>query len=170
VSLAVRALVTALGMAACLAACGPDTVSAPTVSASATATATPTAAITGSPTPPPATARPTPTSAPAVSATGPAGQSMTLNPGTLPSGGTVHITGYALSGCTSGLTLLSNAFPGPQEFAGVHAVTATSTPDGHFSATVTIPASTAPGGYSVTARCGGGNLGLNLTLTVTSPA
>jgi len=92
---------------------------------------------------------------------------MTLTPGTVPAGSVVRITGYA-PGCT-GVTLLSDAFPGPQEFAGVHAVSATSTPDGHFSASVTIPASTAPGPYPVTARACGGNLGVQLTLTVTAP-
>jgi hypothetical protein len=172
VSLALPVLVTTLGAAACLAACGADTVSAPTVStpqgATVTATPTATAAITGSPTPPPATATATPaaTPAPAVSTSGPAGQTMALDPGTVPAGSAVRISGYALS-CT-GVTLLSNAFPGPQELAGVHAVSATSTADGHFSATVTIPSSTPPGGYAVTARACGGNLGVQLTLKVTA--
>ncbi len=168
----VPALVIALGAAACLADCGSGPASSPTGSPSAaasspTAAATPTPTpspaqvITGSPTPPPAT----PTPAPPVSSSGAAGQSMTITPGTIARGGTVRITGYAPQ-CT-GVTLISKAFPGPQEFAGINAVSATSTPDGHFSATVTIPASTPPGAYSVTARACGGNLGLDLTLTVT---
>lgn len=165
----VPALVTALVATACLAGCGSGPASspasspsaaAPTPAAAATGTPAPSEVITGSPTPPP----PTPTVAPPVSSSGPAGQSMTITPGTIARGGTVRITGYAPQ-CTA-VTLISKAFPGPQEFAGINAVGATSTPDGHFSATVTIPASTAPGAYSVTARACGGNLGLDLTLTV----
>lgn len=162
-SLPVPLLATA-GAVLCLAACGSSTPSStptasPAASASATAAA-PTRLTTGSPTP---TATATP--APPVSQSGPVGQNMTITPGTVAAGGTIRITGYAPQ-CT-GVTLISKVFPGPREFAGVNAVSATSTPDGHFSATVTIPASTPAGAYSVTARACGGNLGLDLTLTVT---
>jgi hypothetical protein len=168
-SISIPTLAAILGTAAGLAACGPDTVSAPTVSSPPGATPSATAAITGSPTPPPASASPAATPAAPVSTSGPVGQTLTLDPGTLPAGAAVHISGYAPDRCT-GVTILSNAFPGPQEFAGVHAVTAASTPDGHFTATATIPSSTPPGGYPVTVRACGGNLGVQLTLRVTPPS
>jgi hypothetical protein len=161
--------VTAL---ACLAAaCGgtaprvtptPGVPSTPSARAPGTA-GSPSAATTAAPTPPPT--RPSPTAPSAVSTTGPIGQSLTLSPASVRRGGTVRVSGFAPQ-CT-GVTILSNAFPGPQEFAGVHAVTPTTTPDGHFSASVTIPVSTAPGSYPVTVRACGGNLGVELTLTVT---
>lgn len=157
-------LSAAFGAAACLAACGADTVSAPTMTPPplATATATPTVAATPVPAPP-APPRATP-----MSTSGPVGQTLTLDPGRLAAGSVVRISGYAPH-CT-GVTILSTAFPGPQEFAGVPAVTATSTADGHFAATVTIPRTTAAGGHPVTVRACGGNLGVELTLTVTAPA
>ena len=170
-------LAAALGAALCLAGCGPDTVSAPTVSSTpapptATAAATATAKTTGSPTPPPPTtaapSTPAPTPAPPVSATGPIGQTLTVDPGTVPAGSVVRVSGYDPSRSCSSMTILSNAFPGPQEFAGVHAVTAPVDATGHFAVSVTIPASTAPGGYPVTVRACGGNFGVQVTLTVTA--
>jgi hypothetical protein len=168
VSSVIPGLAAVLGTAACVAACGPDTVSAPTVSSPPGATPSATVAITGSPTPPPASASAGATPATPVSTSGPVGQTLTLDPGTLPAGTAVHISGYA-PGC-GGVTILSSAFPGPQEFAGVHAVTAASTADHHFSATVTLPTSTPPGSYPVTVRACGGNLGVELTLRVTPPS
>jgi hypothetical protein len=165
VSNAIPGLAAVLGPAVCLAACGPETVSAPTVSSLPGATPSATVAITGSPTPPPASATPGATPAAPVSTSGPVGQTLTLDPGTLPAGTAVHISGYA-PGC-GGVTILSNAFPGPQEFAGVHAVSAAGA---HFSATVTLPTSTPPGSYPVTVRACGGNLGVELTLRVTPPS
>jgi hypothetical protein len=164
VKIAIPRHAAVVGMAVCLAACGPDTVSAPTVSSPPSATP----AITGSPTPPPASASAGATPAAPVSTSGAVGQTLTLDPGTLPAGTAVHISGYAPD--CSGVTILSRAFPGPQEFAGVHAVTAASTPDHRFSATVTLPTSTPPGSYPVTVRACGGNLGVELTLRVTPPS
>jgi hypothetical protein len=164
VKIAIPRHAAVVGMAVGLAACGPDTVSAPTVSSPPSATP----AITGSPTPPPASASAGATPAAPVSTSGAVGQTLTLDPGTLPAGTAVHISGYAPD--CSGVTILSRAFPGPQEFAGVHAVTAASTPDHRFSATVTLPTSTPPGSYPVTVRACGGNLGVELTLRVTPPS
>ena len=166
-------LAAALG-ALCLASCGPDTVSAPTVSSTpapptATAAATATAKTTGSPTPPPPTTAAPSTPAPPVSATGPIGQTLTVDPGTVPAGSVVRVSGYDPGKSCSSMTILSNAFPGPQEFAGVHAVTAPVDATGHFAVSVTIPAPTAPGGYPVTVRACGGNFGVQVTLTVTAP-
>lgn len=164
-------IAAAAGAVLCLAACGPETVSAPTVSMtpspSATAAASPTptasARITGSPTPPPASATPHPP----VSTSGAIGQTLTLDPGTVAAGSAVRVSGYDPSRSCGSMTILSNAFPGPQEFAGVHAVTAPVDATGHFGVTVTIAASTAPGQYPVTVRACGGNFGVQLTLTVT---
>jgi hypothetical protein len=179
VTFALPASIAAAAAALCLAACG-DTVSAPTISptpppsAAATASPAPTATgrITGSPTPPPPTGAPsTPTSTPAapVTTTGPIGQTLTVDPGTVPSGSTVHVGGYDPTKSCASMTILSNAFPGPQEFAGVHAVTAPVDATGHFGATVTIPVSIAPGQYPITVRACGGNFGVQVTLTVTAP-
>lgn len=165
------ASIAAAAAVLCLAACGPETVSAPTVSrtpspGATTASPTVTAGITGSPTPPPPTATPYPP----VSTSGAIGQTLTLDPGTVPAGSVVRVSGQDTSKPPCGsVTILSNAFPGPQEFAGVHAVTATTDATGHFAASVTIPASTAPGQYPVTVRACGGNFGVQLTLTVTAP-
>jgi LPXTG-motif cell wall-anchored protein len=64
-------------------------------------------------------------------------------------------------GCSPGsqVTLISTAFGGPQEFAGVPAVTTTSSSSGSFSVTTQIPSGRAPGSYTVSGRCGGGNFG-----------
>lgn len=68
-------------------------------------------------------------------------------------------------GCNS-VTILSNAFPGSQQYAGVNAVTAAA-PGGYFSVTVTIPGSRPAGSYPVIVRACGGNLGVELLLTIT---
>ena len=65
------------------------------------------------------------------------------------------------------MTLISRTFPHTQDFAGLPALSATVEGDGSFSTSTTIPATTQPGGYDITARCGGGNLGLVAHLTVT---
>jgi hypothetical protein len=62
--------------------------------------------------------------------------------------------------------LLSNAFVPTDEFAGVPALTAAVKPDGTFTTTTRIPRSTPAGTYTVSGRCGGGNLGVSATLTV----
>ena len=85
----------------------------------------------------------------------------------VPAGGTVSYSGTCDSD-TSGF-VLSEAFatsPGA-EFAGVGAAPFTTDAIGRFQATATIPPGRAPGTYEVTARCGGGNLGVSLDLRVT---
>jgi hypothetical protein len=99
-------------------------------------------------------------------ATGPAGQSLSVSPSTVQRGHSVTVTGVAPS-CST-VTLLSNAFPSTNEFAGVPSVSAMSTAGGHFHATVTIPASRTPGAYTISARACGGNLGIAVRLTVTT--
>ena len=146
----------AVGLMIGLAACGAGTGSTPTPPPTPTSVST--SALANTPTLPPAT----PSSAP-VCTSGSVGQSLCVDPATLAAGSVVRVSGYA-PGCTS-VTILSNAFPGPQQFAGVNAVTAAA-PGGRFSATVTIPASTPAGSYPITVRACGGNLGVQLILTV----
>jgi len=98
--------------------------------------------------------------------TGPVGQSLSVSPSTVQRGHSATVTGVAPN-CST-VTLLSNAFPSTSEFAGVPSVNAVSTAGGHFHATVTIPANRAPGAYTISARACGGNLGIAVTLTVTT--
>lgn len=103
-------------------------------------------------------------SAVADTATGPIGQQLSVTPSSVVPGSTVTVSGR-LPSCPS-VTLLSRAFPGPAEFAGVPAVTAAVASDGSFSTTVTIPTSRAPGAYDISGRACGGNLGVVVTLHV----
>jgi hypothetical protein len=98
-----------------------------------------------------------------------------VSPSSVAAGGSVTVSGSvgpdsAGSECASGVTLLSRAFVHTQDFAGVPAVSATVRPDGTFTATTTIPRSKAAGSYTITGRCGGGNLGVSATLVVRAPA
>ena len=49
------------------------------------------------------------------------------------------------------------------------AVFADQKPNGHYSIRVRIPKSRAPGRYTITGRCGGGNLGVSRKLRVLAP-
>jgi hypothetical protein len=93
---------------------------------------------------------------------------LTVRPTTVRRGKTVLVQGLA-GGCaeTDTVTILSHAFPATHSFASVPAVYAGVGPEGRFSAKTWIPASRAPGRYTITARCGGGNLGVEAILTVT---
>jgi hypothetical protein len=93
--------------------------------------------------------------------------SLTLMPTLVRAGGTVRIRGTAGS-CPSGDTVfvLSRAFVAVHSFAGVPAVLARVRRGGSFRAATVIPAARKPGRYGVTARCGGGNLGLLRILTI----
>jgi hypothetical protein len=62
--------------------------------------------------------------------------------------------------------VISRAFPRVHVFAGVPAVWAKVRAGGHFRATTRIPVGRRLGRYGVTARCGGGNLGVLVRLTV----
>ncbi len=79
----------------------------------------------------------------------------------------MHIRGNA-DGCPRGNTVLvlSRAFVHTHEFAGVSAVLAKVRAGGGFRATTVIPRTRRPGRYVVTARCGGGNLGVAVHLTI----
>ncbi len=90
-----------------------------------------------------------------------------LTPSTVHRGGSIRVHG-TLSGCPVGdqVTLLSRAFPATHRFAGVPAVYARVGRGGAYSVGIRIPAARAPGRYSVSGRCGGGNLGVSVTLHV----
>ena len=100
--------------------------------------------------------------------------SINVAPTTTTAGGTVTVSGDVLANGTPGcglpgtVTLISNAFVGLGEFAGEGAVFATADATGHYTKTVTLSSSVAPGTYTITGRCGGGNLGVQATLTVSS--
>jgi hypothetical protein len=106
---------------------------------------------------PPAWATPTPT--------------LEVSPRSITAGGTVVVSGSvgpapAGSACATSVLLLSSAFVPSEEFAGVPAVTAAVGPGGTFAASTRIPSSTPAGTYTISGRCGGGNIGVSATLQV----
>lgn len=94
-----------------------------------------------------------------------------VSPTRVHAGERVRVFGSAAGGCTSGdrVTLLSKAFRHSDEFAGVPAVFATVQADGSFTVRRKIPRGRAPKRYTLTARCGGGNLGIVRHLRVLAP-
>jgi hypothetical protein len=64
------------------------------------------------------------------------------------------------------VSILSRAFVHTHEFAGVPAVLARVRAGGSFRAKTTIPRTRLRDRYVVTARCGGGNLGVTAHLRV----
>ena len=96
------------------------------------------------------------------------GQAVGLtSPSTVHRGHVVTLKGSA-DGCAAGnsVTLISHAFVHTHDFAGVPAVFARVRSGGRFRTTTRIPATKHPGRYGVTARCGGGNLGVLAHLRV----
>jgi hypothetical protein len=94
-----------------------------------------------------------------------------VSPSRIVAGHTVTVSGSAGqvpadSACASGITLISKAFIHTHDFAGLPAVVAAVNSAGAFTATTTIPRSKPAGTYSITGRCGGGNLGVSATLVV----
>ena len=100
--------------------------------------------------------------------TGAVSASLTLTPRTVRRGGAVLVSGVA-GGCTAGdtVTIVSRAFPATHSFAGVAAVFGSVGSAGRFSAKTYVPRTRSTGTYTITARCGGGNLGVTAHLTVT---
>jgi hypothetical protein len=90
-----------------------------------------------------------------------------VTPSTVYRGHVVTVRGNAGS-CPVGdtMTIISRAFPHTHDFAGVPALFAKVKTGGAFSASTRIPAKRKPGKYGITARCGGGNLGVSARLTV----
>ena len=96
-----------------------------------------------------------------------AAPSLSLSRSTVRPGQTVVVRGTA-PGCPTGdsATIISRAFSHLHDFAGVPAVYARVRAGGAFQATVRIPIGRKPGRYGITARCGGGNLGVQRFLRV----
>lgn len=92
---------------------------------------------------------------------------LSVKPRTIHRGATALVSGVA-GGCTAGdrVTIISRAFAATHTFAGVPAAYAQVGSAGRFSAQAHIPATRRPGTYVLTARCGGGNLGVSAHLTV----
>jgi hypothetical protein len=100
--------------------------------------------------------------------------SISVSPTSVPVGGTVTLSGDVLDstgqpGCQvpGTVTLLSGAFAGQGSFMNQDVETSVGS-DGNFSVQATILPGVAPGSYTVTGRCGGGNLGVQATLVVTA--
>jgi hypothetical protein len=94
---------------------------------------------------------------------------LTVTPTRTKRGETVLVRGVA-GGCAAGdaVTIISRAFSPIHSFAGVPAVYASVGAAGRFSTKAAVPRLRRPGSYVITARCGGGNLGVSAHLTVTS--
>jgi hypothetical protein len=103
----------------------------------------------------------------AIATTASAAVFLLVTPSTVHRGALVYIKGNA-GDCPHGdaVTILSRAFPRLHSFAGVPAVYATVGAGGRFHATTRIPIGRRVGKYVVTARCGGGNLGVATPLRV----
>jgi hypothetical protein len=91
------------------------------------------------------------------------------SPNPVKAGYVLTLKGSAKPGCTTRdtVTIMSKAFVGTHKFASVPAVFAKVKLGGAFKTTTTIPSSKTAGTYTVTARCGGGNLGVEVHLHVT---
>jgi hypothetical protein len=98
------------------------------------------------------------------------GPTMHVRPRTVRAGGVVRVFGLA-GGCAPGndVILLSEAFPRRNEFAGVPAVLTPVGVDGRYRTRIRIPRRRDPGSYQISARCGGGNLGIARALQVQAP-
>ncbi len=88
-------------------------------------------------------------------------------PSTVHRGHTVTVGGVA-GGCPARdtVTLISRAFGHTHDFAGLPALYTKVRAEHKFHVTTRIPATKRPGVYAVTARCGGGNLGVRATIHV----
>jgi hypothetical protein len=92
---------------------------------------------------------------------------ITVTPSHVHRGNTVTISGNAGT-CPVGDTviLMSRAFHTGNHFAGVPAVLTKVRARHRFHATTRITPATRTGRYTVTGRCGGGNLGVSASLVV----
>jgi hypothetical protein len=102
--------------------------------------------------------------APALAASG---ASITVSPSSQHAGGSVQVSGTC-EASTSGYAI-SRAFrhDATHDFAGVGAAPFTTDSMGHFATTAMISSAATPGSYTVSARCGGGNIGVTATVVVT---
>jgi hypothetical protein len=88
-------------------------------------------------------------------------------PNPVKAGHTVTIHGR-VPGCPHGdqLTLISQAFNHHHDFAGLPAIFATIGAHSAYSVTTLIPGNKPRGPYSISGRCGGGNIGVTRVLNV----
>ncbi len=100
--------------------------------------------------------------------------SIDITPATVPVGGTVTVRGDVLGpngqpGCQvpGTVTLISGAFAGQGSFMNQDVET-TAGADSKYSVQAKILPGVIPGTYTITGRCGGGNLGVQATLVVTA--
>ena len=96
-----------------------------------------------------------------------ASASINVSPSAAPAGSTVHISGsIPVKKCpaSDGATITSDSALFPPDGFGP---TATRDSQGTFAVDYTVPTSTPPGSYTLGLRCGGGNVGVSATLTVT---
>jgi hypothetical protein len=93
--------------------------------------------------------------------------SIAVSPSHVHRGHRVTISGNA-DGCTVGsqVTIISRAFAHAHEFASMPAVFAMVKSGGKFKISPRIPSTRHVGSYGVSARCGGGNLGVTATIHV----
>ena len=94
--------------------------------------------------------------------------SISVSPTSVPAGSTVHISGsIPVKGCpaSDGATVTAEAVLFPPDGFGP---TAEREPNGDFALDYTVPTSTPAGSYDVGLRCGGGNVGVAASLTVTA--
>jgi hypothetical protein len=96
-----------------------------------------------------------------------AGPSMHVQPNVVHRGHVVRVHG-AVPGCPRGdqVTLISGAFSHRHRFAGLPVVVATVGAHSRYSVRTRIPGTRAPGHYLISGRCGGGNLGVSVSLRV----
>jgi hypothetical protein len=92
--------------------------------------------------------------------------SLRVRPSTVSPGALVRVSGNA-AGCPRGdrVTVISRAFRGP-DFAGLGSISARVRAGGAFSGSGRVRRYARAGRYAVTARCGGGNLGVTAFLRV----
>jgi hypothetical protein len=90
-----------------------------------------------------------------------------VDPASVHRGKVVRVYGVVID-CQGSLTLISKAFPHTHDFAGLPAVYAKPAATGQYHVRVTIPASRKAGTYTISGRCGGGNIGVTRKLKVLS--
>jgi hypothetical protein len=100
-----------------------------------------------------------------------AGSTISVTPSSVAAGGTVTVSGSIPTsgagscGAGEGVTLTATDALFPQ---GGFGPTAPRSASGSFSVAYQVPSSTPAGTYSIGMRCGGGNVGISATLTVTA--
>jgi type 1 fimbria pilin len=92
--------------------------------------------------------------------------SITVSPSTISPGGTVHISGsVSIQGCpqSDDATIADSSALFPPDGFGPNVARNS---NGDFATDYVVPTSTPPGTYTLTIRCGGGNVGVSARLVV----